>query len=92
MRKSYIILGIVGVLLLLFLIKRRRSFLTTPSVSQPVFDIISAAGKKQTAVDELTKKHIITIQTLSNPNDITAENAKYAAEIKKIEDEYKKEI
>jgi hypothetical protein len=81
----------VGILLLLVLISRRRSFLTTPE-TQPALNIISAAGKKQNAIDELTKKHIIAVQLLSNPNDITAENAKYAAEIKKIEDEYKKEI
>ncbi len=91
MNKSYIILGGVAILFLLFLILRCRSFLVAPNVG-PAYNLISVAGEKQTKIDELTKQHIIKVQTLKDPNAITTENAEYAAALKKIEEDYMKKI
>lgn len=91
MKKTYVILGVVGICLFFVLLKQ-RSFLTTPPTVQPAMNIISSAGKMQTEIDELTKQHVIKIQTLTNPSDITAANTAYTQKVKEIRDAYTKSI
>lgn len=92
---KYVLVGVVILLVILLIFRVKKSTMTAaspPPVETPVYNMISAAGKMQTQVDELTKKHILKIQTLTDPAAITNENTSYAEQIKKIRSDYEAKI
>ena len=99
---KYLVAGLVLILIVFLMVFRvKKSTMTAspppplpPAESNvtPVYSMISAAGKMQTQVDEITKKHILKVQTLTDPAAITSENASYAEQVKKIKAEYEAKI
>jgi hypothetical protein len=92
---KYVLVGVVILVVILLIFRVKKSTMTAaspPPAATPVYNLISAAGKMQTQVDELTKQHILKIQTLTDPAAITSENASYAEQIKKIRSDYEAKI
>lgn len=95
---KYVIVGFVILLVILLIFRVKKSTMTAsspPPVASnitPVYNLISAAGNMQTQIDEITKKHILKTQTLTDPEAITSENASYAEQIKKIRSDYEAKI
>jgi len=87
------------ILFALLVFQVRRSNLSAPTAAPPspppvtpIYNIMSEASKMQTQIDELTKQHIIKIQTLTDPAAITSENTTYADQVKKIRADYEAKI
>jgi hypothetical protein len=101
---KYIVAGIIVLvvfLIMVFRVKKSTMTASTPppppqppaeSNVSPVYSIISAAGEMQSQLDEITKKHILKIQTLTDPAAITVENTTYAEQVKKIRSDYEAKV
>lgn len=92
---KYVIVGIAILLVILLFFQVKRSNMTPPpdaSNVTPVYNLISAAGEMQTQIDELTKQHILSIQTLTDPAAIASENTSYAEQINKIRSDYQAKV
>jgi hypothetical protein len=102
---KYVVIGIVVLivfLIVVFRVKKSTMTASTPpppappppaeSNIAPVYSVISAAGEMQSRLDEITKKHILNIQTLTDPTAITNENTTYAEQVKKIRADYEAKV
>jgi len=102
---KYVIVGFIILLVALMVFRVKKSTMTAspppdpdpapaPAESNvnPVYSMISAAGKMQSQLDEITKKHILKIQTLTDPTAIANENTTYAEQVKKIKSEYEAKV
>jgi hypothetical protein len=96
---KYVIAGFIILLVALLIFRVKKSTMTAPpapapaeSNVTPVYNILSAAGEMQSQIDEITKKHILKIQTLTDPTAITNENTTYAEQVKKIKSDYEAKI
>jgi hypothetical protein len=93
----YVIAGFIILLVALLIFRVKKSTMTAPpapaeSNVTPVYNILSAAGEMQSQIDEITKKHILKIQTLTDPTAITNENTTYTEQVKKIKSDYEAKI
>lgn len=91
MKLEFVVVGFIILLCALLVYHVRSSPLETstptPTIT-PVYNIISAAGKMQTQIDEVTKDYIKKIQTITDPTAIATENASYSEKVRKIKSDY----
>jgi hypothetical protein len=96
---KYIIAGFIILLVALMVFRVKKSTMTAsppppPAESNvnPVYNMISEVGKMKTQLDEITKKHILKTQILTDPTAIVNENSTYAEQVKKIKSEYEAKV